>query len=120
MTSGLIADPDRSALSAVGELLRLPALEVRQGDDRVLYSFAVDGKQLPNFAAVSRVRRDGDTEIEGYQRPEVLSHINSIRRYIESDAPMIPNALVVAFDKRVRFEPYAGVPARPMLGRAHS
>jgi DGQHR domain-containing protein len=97
--------------------MRLPALEVRQGDGRVLYSFAVDGKQLPSFAAISRIRRDGDAEIEGYQRPEVLSHIASIRRYLESEAPMIPNALVIAFDKRVRFEPLAGGPntayARP-------
>jgi DGQHR domain-containing protein len=111
MTSGLLADPDLSAGSVNTELLRLPALEVRQGDDRILYSFAVDGKQLPHFAAVSRVRRDGDMQIEGYQRPEVLSHIKSIRRYIESDAPMIPNALVVAFDKRVRFEPYEVAPS---------
>jgi DGQHR domain-containing protein len=91
--------------------LRLPALEVRQGDGRVLYSFAVDGKELPSFAAVSRIRRDGDAEVEGYQRPEVLSHIASIRRYLESEAPMIPNALVVAFDKRVQFEASPGVPA---------
>lgn len=91
--------------------LRLPALEVRQGDGRVLYSFAVDGKELPSFAAVSRIHRDGDAEVEGYQRPEVLSHIASIRRYLESEAPMIPNALVVAFDKRVQFEPLHGAPS---------
>jgi DGQHR domain-containing protein len=91
--------------------LRLPALEVRQGDGRVLYCFAVDGKKLPSFAAVSRIRRDGDAQVEGYQRPEVLSHIASIRRYLESEAPMIPNALVVAFDKRVQFEPLPGGPA---------
>ena len=101
----------------VTEVMRLPALEVLQGEGRVLYSFAVDGKKLPSFAAVSRIRRDGDAEVEGYQRPEVLSHINSIRRYLESGAPMIPNALVIAFDKRVRFEPLAGGPvtgyARP-------
>ena len=78
----------------------------------MLYSFAVDGKQLPLFAAVSRIHRDGDAEIEGYQRPEVLSHIASIRRYLESGAPMIPNALVIAFDKRVRFEPQPGAPGR--------
>jgi DGQHR domain-containing protein len=91
--------------------LRLPALEVRQGDGRVLYTFAVDGKALPSFAAVSRLHRDGDAQVEGYQRPEVLSHIASIRRYLESEAPMIPNALVVAFDKRVQFEPLPGAPA---------
>lgn len=86
------------------KVLRLPALEVAQGPGRLLYTFAVDGKLLSSFAAVSRIRRDNDNEIEGYQRPEVLSHIASIRRYLESEAPMIPNALVVAFDKRVQFE----------------
>ena len=109
MTSCLADLTDGDAPSVAGDILRLPALEVRQGDDRILYSFAVDGKQLPRFAAVSRIHRDGDAEIEGYQRPEVLAHIAAIRRYIESDAPMIPNALVVAFDKRVRFEPLTGV-----------
>ena len=93
-----------------GDMLRLPALEVRQGDGRVLYSFAVDGKKLPLFAAVSRIHRDGDADVEGYQRPEVLSHIASIRRYLESGSPMIPNALVIAFDKRVQFEPSAEAP----------
>src|SRR3954449_3314378 len=92
-------------VSSMRNELRLPAIEVRQGPNRTLYSFAVDGKQLPMFATVSRVHRDDNAEIQGYQRPEVLAHISSIRRYLESSDPMIPNALVVAFDKRVRFEP---------------
>jgi DGQHR domain-containing protein len=84
--------------------LRLPALEIRQGPNRVLYSFAVDGKLLVSFATISRIHRDGGKSLQGYQRPEVLSHIAEIRNYLESDAPMIPNAIVVAFDERVRFE----------------
>jgi DGQHR domain-containing protein len=87
------------------ELLQVPALEIRQGPNRLLYSFAVDGKQLPRFTTISRIHRDEATHIQGYQRPEVLSHISSIRRYLESPDPMIPNALVVAFDSRVHFEP---------------
>jgi DGQHR domain-containing protein len=93
-----------------GTILHLPALEVRQGDGNILYSFAVDGKQLALFTTISRIHREDDSEIQGYQRPAVLSHINAIRRYIESDTPMIPNALVVAFDKRVQFEPLTGAP----------
>jgi DGQHR domain-containing protein len=83
--------------------LRLPALEVQQGPRRRLYVFAVDGKVVPKFAAVSRIRRNGH-DVAGYQRPEVLAHIDEIRSYIESENPMIPNAVVLAFDKRVRFE----------------
>lgn len=105
MTQATTTRRRRRPATEPGEVLRLPALEVRQGPNRTLYSFAVDGKQLPLFATVSRVHRDDEAQIQGYQRPEVLSHIGSIRKYIESDDPMIPNALVVAFDKRVSFEP---------------
>lgn len=83
---------------------RFPALEIRQGSGRTIYSFAVDGKLLPEFATVSRVRRDGDSELQGYQRPEVRSHIAEIRSYVESESPLLPNAIVVAFDDRVWFE----------------
>ncbi len=97
--------PVYTAATAVAKELRFAALEVHQGRNRVLYSFAVDGKILPQFATVSRLHRDDDAELGGYQRPEVLSHIAEIRDYLESKDPMIPNAIVVAFDPRVRFEP---------------
>ena len=84
--------------------MRLPALEVKQGSGRLLYSFAVDGKLIPTFATVSRIHRSESNQVDGYQRPEVLSHIAEIRHYLESEAPMIPNAVVIAFDTSVRFE----------------
>lgn len=88
------------------QMLHLTALEIQQGPARRLYSFAIDGKQVPQFAAVSRVRRDEQKSLHGYQRPEVLAHVAAIRRYIESDgSPLLPNAIVVAFDDRVRFVP---------------
>jgi len=85
--------------------LRLPAIEVRQGPKRTLYSFAIDGKMLSEFTTVSRIRRPEASAIKGYQRPEVLTHIAEIRDYLQTGDPMIPNAVVVAFDQRVRFEP---------------
>jgi DGQHR domain-containing protein len=85
--------------------LRLPALEIQQGPRKVLYSFAIDGKLLPAFTTISRIGRSNGKQVHGYQRPEVLSHIAEIRNYIESVNPMIPNAIVIAFDDRVQFEP---------------
>ncbi|MFC1482242.1 DGQHR domain-containing protein DpdB [Myxococcota bacterium] len=94
--------------------LRVPAIEVEQTPNRRVYSFAIDGKMIHDFVAVSRIRRNGEAEIEGYQRPEVLSHIEQIKTYVESDDPVIPNALVVAFDNRVKFKPYpSGKKAKP-------
>ena len=91
-----------------GDVIRLPALCVRQGGGQEVYSFAVDGKKLRTFAAVSRVKRSEEAELSGYQRPEALAHIRAIRRYLESDEPIMPNAIVVAFDDRVSFEPLKG------------
>ena len=84
--------------------LRFPALAYPQGPDRTLYAFTAPGNQLNRFITVSRIRRDSDAQVEGYQRPEVLSHIAEIRDYLKSDDSMLPNAVVVAFDDRVRFE----------------
>ncbi|MCG6157722.1 DGQHR domain-containing protein DpdB [Rubinisphaera margarita] len=86
-------------------LLRVPALEFNQGKDRRLYSFAVDGKELHKFCTISRVSRNDSEGLSGYQRPEVVSHIVQIREYLESENPLLPNAIVVAFDESVRFKP---------------
>jgi DGQHR domain-containing protein len=92
----------------MARLLTVPAIELRQGPNRLLYQFGVDGKLLPEFATVSRVRRDEREAVDGYQRPEALAHIASIRRYIESDDPLLPNSIVIAFDGRVRFKAAPG------------
>ena len=88
-----------------GETLELPAIAIRQSGKRELYAFAVDGKRLHDFAQVSRLGRDEGEKIAGYQRPEVISHIAEIRNYLESEEPMLPNAIVVAFNSRVQFKP---------------
>lgn len=82
--------------------LELPAIKIRQGEQDI-FAFGVDGKVIPHFAAVSRAHRDGEV-LEGYQRPEVISHIRAIRRYLESSDALLPNAVVIAFDDRVQFK----------------
>jgi DGQHR domain-containing protein len=88
-------------------VLRVPAIEVRQGN-RTLYTLAIDGKSVHEIATVSRIKRTSDGGLAGYQRPEVLSHIAEIRNYLETESPMIPNAVVIAFDTRVTFIPAKG------------
>lgn len=86
-------------------VLRVPALEIQQGPNRRLYSFAVDGKRLGEMATVSRIHRQEEGLLGGYQRPEALAHVKAIRRYLESPDALMPNALVIAFDPRVKFKP---------------
>lgn len=87
-----------------GNVLRLPALEVIQAPGLAVYLFAVDGKQLGQFTTVSRIRRGGPgAQLLGYQRPEVMRHVEQIRRYLDTPGALMPNALTVAFDDRVSF-----------------
>jgi DGQHR domain-containing protein len=88
--------------------LEVPAIAIRQAGKHNLYAFAIDGKQLHDIAQVSRLARTEKEEIEGYQRPEVVSHISEIKTYLESPEAMLPNAIVVAFDSRVTFKPLNG------------
>jgi DGQHR domain-containing protein len=105
MATATKARSTRTRRKPAKKVLRLPAIEIKQGKNRKLYSFAVDGKLLPDFCTISRVSRHEGEDLEGYQRPEVVSHISQIREYLESDDPLLPNAIVVAFDKSVRFKP---------------
>ncbi|PCC66746.1 DGQHR domain-containing protein DpdB [Nannocystis exedens] len=90
------------------ETLTVPAMEIRQSKGRKLYSFAVDGKKIHSFACISRLRRSSLAKLQGYQRPEVIAHVEEIRCYLESPSPMLPNGIIVAFDSRVKFKPAAG------------
>ena len=94
------------------EYLTIPAIEIKQGPNRRLYSFAVDGKRLHDFCAVSRVSRHDGESLTGYQRPEVVAHIGQIRDYLESENPILPNAIVIAFDDSVKFTPNRAASAK--------
>jgi len=87
------------------ETIAVPAIEVQQSKGRCLYTFAIDGKRVPEFASISRIKRTGATQLLGYQRPEVYSHIEEIRNYLETPSPMIPNGVVIAFNSSVKFRP---------------
>jgi len=85
--------------------MQIPAIEIRQGKGRPLYSFGIDGKKLLEIAQISRIGRNEEAKITGYQRPEVISHIKEIRAYLETESAILPNAIVVAFNTSVTFEP---------------
>jgi len=82
--------------------IKVPAIQFRQNDN-LLYTFIINGKKIPLFASIARIKRGERQELAGYQRPQVISHIGEIRHYLESQNSMIPNAIVIAFDERVKF-----------------
>jgi DGQHR domain-containing protein len=79
------------------------ALKVQQRPGCPLYVFSLTAAEILQIADISRVRRDDDGDLIGYQRPEVRQHINEIAEYIDSDEVIFPNPIIIALPSTVRF-----------------
>lgn len=87
----------------------LNALRLRQSAGVELYVFGIDGRLIQQIATVDIARRPKDSGLKGYQREKVRRHILDIYEYLSRDNAMLPNAIVLAFDSRVKFTPIPGV-----------
>jgi len=117
--SPAVKQPRQLPRKSTANSLVVPAIEIVQGRSRKVFAFPIDGKLLSRFASVTRIARSDSEGVTGYQRPEVLSHISQIKKYLESANPMLPNAIVVAFDSTVRFKPVSAA-ASSQHGRVGS
>jgi DGQHR domain-containing protein len=88
--------------------IEVNALRIEQRKDVPVYVFGVEGRLVHQLATVSYANRNKDGVLSGYQRREVSSHINDILNYLSQGTPLLPNAIVIAFDERVRFAPLNG------------
>jgi DGQHR domain-containing protein len=64
----------------------------------------VKANDLVRIAAVSRIGRDAQGILSGFQRPQIAAHIEEIRDYLEKDTAVLPNPIVVAFTQGVRIK----------------
>lgn len=83
--------------------MKVPCLRISQPSGRSIYSFAINGKEIAKFATVSRIGRSDEGKLLGYQRPEIDSHIEEIREYLDGQESMLPNALILAFNQPLQF-----------------
>jgi DGQHR domain-containing protein len=88
--------------------IQVNALRIEQRKDVPIYVFGVEGRLVHQLATVSYANRSKDGVLSGYQRREVGAHINDILNYLSQGTPLLPNAIVIAFDDRVRFSALNG------------
>ena len=81
--------------------LTFSAIKARQSQEHTVLSFAATASDLQRIASISRVARSEQGELSGFQRPQIATHINEIRDYLEKDTAVLPNPIVLAFTKRV-------------------
>lgn len=100
----------------MSESLVLRAVKTRQGGVDV-FAFFMPGSRLLELAEISRISRDSDGSITGFQRPEIRSHVRGITEYLNRGDVLFPNAIVLALAPGTRFVAARGTkPARLSSG----
>ena len=75
-------------------ILTVRALKIVQGENTRLYSFFLRGGDILKISDISRIRKDEEGSLLGYQRGEVLKHVNEIADYLGTKNVIFPNALL--------------------------
>jgi len=86
-------------------ILHYDALVPRQSRDVAVFSFVARAADITRFARIERAGRDSAGTLQGFQRPQIASHIREIRDYLEKPSAILPNPIVVAFTDAASLTP---------------
>jgi DGQHR domain-containing protein len=104
---------------AFSELV-LRALHTTQGEGLDVFSFFIKGSDIVKIADLSRLGREDDETLKGFQRPEIRSHVKGIADYISKGNVLFPNAIILALSPQVRFVASRGTKAAGDEGLSQS
>jgi DGQHR domain-containing protein len=91
-------------------VIRRRALRILQDEGRPVYLFTLRADELLQLAGISRVTRDDQGDLIGYQRPEVKKHVQNIVEYLDSNGGNVifPNSIILALSSAVVFHQVRG------------
>ena len=92
--------------------LTVRALRVNQDGKIPIYTFFLTASDLLRIAEISRVKRNKDGDLLGYQRKQVSTHVDEITQYVDSTDVVFPNAIILALGTQVKFKKGRG----PQIG----
>ncbi|MCM5571079.1 DGQHR domain-containing protein [Burkholderiaceae bacterium FT117] len=91
------------ATSKKGREIVIRALRTRQGPGLDVYAFFIRGSDIIRVADISRIGRDEQEGLKGFQRPEIRTHVRSIVEYLNQGSVLFPNAIILALSPEVHF-----------------
>jgi len=83
--------------------LVIRALRTTQGEGQDVYAFFIKGSDIVRVADISRIERDTQDALKGFQRPEIRQHVKGIVDYLNQGAVLFPNAIILALSPDVKF-----------------
>jgi DGQHR domain-containing protein len=84
-------------------VLTVRALRTQQADGVDIYSFFVPGADLLRIAEISRIHRNSDGSLLGFQRKQIRNHVRSIVEFLDQGSILFPNAIILAISPRAIF-----------------
>lgn len=85
-----------------GATLAVRAVRTQQAD-KAVYAFFVAGADLLKIAEISRVHRDAEGSLQGFQRKGIKSHVQAITEFLDRGPVLFPNAIILAISPKARF-----------------
>ena len=82
--------------AGAAKVIERRALLIEQHSSHPLYLFTLTGEELLKIADISRVSRDNDGKLIGYQRAGVRRHVQDIVDYLNEDSILFPNSVILA------------------------
>ncbi len=89
-------------------MLTVRALKTEQMKGVETYAFFVPGSQIVEIADISRVARDDQDKLKGFQRKEIKNHVNAIVEYLDQGDILFPNSIILALGHEVEFKQARG------------
>ena len=96
----------------VWSTLKRRALQVVQVTDTPVYLFTLTAGEILRIADISRISRDQQGDLIGYQRQEVRRHVQEIATYLNGDHPLFPHPLILALSSDAKFKTQRGPKGR--------
>lgn len=86
-------------------VIKAYALRLLQPGNREVFLFSLRTTDLLSIATLSRIGRDKNHVLTGYQRPATRKHVADIRSYLEREDALFPNSVILAMSPDVYFRP---------------
>ena len=85
------------------DVLTVRALKTKQAGDIDVFAFFIPGSDIMKIARISRVSRDEEDSLQGFQRKEIKNHVRAITEFLDQGPVLFPNALILALSPEVEF-----------------
>lgn len=90
------------------EAIAVRALRTKQAGGVDVFSFFIKGSEIARVAEISRISRDDDDALKGFQRKEIQNHVKGIIEYLDRGDVLFPNAVILALSPEVGFKQSRG------------